>query len=78
MSTSTANTRDHAEAGHDDAAHDDAARDPDTLIRADRLAEVRLAYEAIARQIARLRSLDLQETHPAVIFRPVRREGETR
>ncbi len=78
MSPSTGNTRDHAEAGHDDADHDDADRDADTLIRADRLAEVQRAYAAVARQIARLRSLDLQETHPAVIFRPVRREGETR
>ena len=73
MSTSTGKTSDHPE-----AAHDEADRDPKTLIRADRLAEVRLAYEAIARQIALLRSLDLGETHPAVIFRPVRREEETR
>ncbi|WP_370195580.1 hypothetical protein [Aurantimonas coralicida] len=47
--------------------------DPETLIRADRVAEVRTAYTAIAEQIAALRRLDLGETHPAIVFRPLRR-----
>ena len=47
--------------------------DPETLIRADRVAEVRTAYAAIAEQIAALRRLDLGETHPAIVFRPLRR-----
>ena len=47
--------------------------DPVTLIRADRVAEVRAAYAAIAEQIAALRRLDLGETHPAIVFRPLRR-----
>ena len=47
--------------------------DPETLIRADRVAEVRAAYAAIAEQIAALRRLDLGETHPAIVFRPLRR-----
>jgi len=53
---------------------DDARQiDPETLIRADRVAEVRRAYAAIAEQIAALRELDLGDTHPAVVFRPLRR-----
>ncbi|MCQ0988791.1 hypothetical protein [Jiella marina] len=48
--------------------------DPETLIRTDRLEEVRTAYAAIARQVEILRSLDLGETHPAVVYRPLRRQ----
>ena len=51
--------------------------DGDTPIVADRLGEVRDAFRAIARQIAILRQLDLEERHPAVIFRPLRRGGST-
>ncbi|WP_154653367.1 hypothetical protein [Aurantimonas manganoxydans] len=47
--------------------------DPETLIRTDRMTEVRAAYAAIAEQIAALRRLDLGETHPAIVFRPLRR-----
>ena len=52
---------------------DERDTDPETLIRADRVAEVRAAYAAIAEQIAALRRLDLGETHPAIVFRPLRR-----
>lgn len=54
----------------EDEAHE---IDPETLIRVDRVAEVRRAYAAIAGQIAALRELDLGDTHPAVVFRPLRR-----
>ncbi|ORE91871.1 hypothetical protein [Aurantimonas sp. 22II-16-19i] len=56
----------------------DQERDPQTLIRADRLDDVRLAYVAIARQIELLRSFDLGEIHPAVVYRPVRQMDEPR
>ncbi len=36
-----------------------------------RFAEVVAAFETIRSEIERLRSLDLEETHPAVVFRPV-------
>ena len=36
-----------------------------------RLAEVAAAFEAIRVEIERLRTLDLDETHPAVVFRPI-------
>ena len=36
-----------------------------------RFAEVASAFDAIRREIERLRGLDLEETHPAVVFRPV-------
>ncbi|WP_206455497.1 hypothetical protein [Aurantimonas marina] len=54
---------------------EDKAReiDSETLIRADRVAEIRRAYAAIAEQIAALRELDLGDAHPAVVFRPLRR-----
>ena len=58
-----------------DDGMDVGERDTETLIRSDRLTEVREAYAAIARQIAMLRALDLGETHPAVVFRPVGQEG---
>lgn len=35
-----------------------------------RLQEVLTAYRAIAAEIARLRELDLTDTHPAIIFEP--------
>ncbi|MCB8839786.1 hypothetical protein [Aurantimonas sp. VKM B-3413] len=57
-----------------DGGNGGGERDPETLIRSDRLDEVRKAYAAIARQIAILRSLDLGETHPAVVFRPTGKE----
>ncbi len=52
---------------------DERKIDSETVIRADRVAEVRTAYTAIAEQIAALRRLDLGETHPAIVFRPLRR-----
>jgi len=58
----------------DDTRTGQRQADPETLIRADRLEEVRTAYAAIARQIEILRSLDLGETHPAVVYRPLRRQ----
>ena len=42
-----------------------------------RLREVAAAFREIRREIERLRSLDLDETPPAVVFRPVLR-GERR
>ena len=39
-----------------------------------RLAEVAAAFEAIRVEIERLRTLDLDETHPAVVFRPIEPE----
>ena len=35
-----------------------------------RLAELLAAYEPILAEIARLRTLDLRDVHPAVIFEP--------
>ena len=51
-------------------------RDPDTLIATERLDEVRRAYAAIAGQIEMLRSLDLRDIHPAVVYRPLKRQKE--
>lgn len=46
----------------------------------ERLDEVLTAYRAIAKEIARLRELDLTGTHPAIIFEPTApyrlRDGE--
>lgn len=36
-----------------------------------RLAEVAAAFEEIRAEIERLRTFDLGETHPAVVFRPI-------
>lgn len=36
----------------------------------ERLEEVLTAYRAIGKEIARLRDLDLTDTHPAIIFEP--------
>lgn len=36
----------------------------------ERLQEVLTAYRAIGKEIARLRELDLTDTHPAIIFEP--------
>ena len=49
---------------------DDFARLSGTPLDAQRLQEVLAAYAPILEQIARLRELDLQEVHPAVIFEP--------
>ena len=38
-----------------------------------RLREVAHEFEAIRREIEKLRKLDLGETHPAIIFRPARK-----
>lgn len=40
-----------------------------------RLAEVTAAFASIAAEIARLRTLDLGETHPAVVFHPLAKNG---
>lgn len=37
----------------------------------DRLTEVAQEFVAIRAEIEKLRELDLDETHPAVVFRPV-------
>jgi hypothetical protein len=37
----------------------------------ERLREVATAFAEIRREIERLRELDLDETHPAVVFRPI-------
>ena len=39
-------------------------------LTAERLQEVLLAYEPILSEIAKLRALDLQNVHPAVLFDP--------
>ncbi|TCT03023.1 hypothetical protein EDC22_1222 [Tepidamorphus gemmatus] len=39
-----------------------------------RAAEIAAAYAAIRAEIEVLRGLDLGETHPAVIFRPIARQ----
>lgn len=41
-----------------------------TPLTADRLREVLAAYEPILAEIAKLRALDLQDIHPAVVFEP--------
>jgi hypothetical protein len=41
----------------------------------ERLREVETAFAEISREIERLRELDLGETHPAVVFRPITRGG---
>jgi hypothetical protein len=43
---------------------------------AERLELVRSAFAEIHKEIEFLRTLDLQETHPAVVFRPVERRQE--
>ena len=48
--------------------------DPETLIATERLAEVREAYKVISREIEKLRGLELGDRHPAVVFRPLRKE----
>lgn len=40
-----------------------------------RLAEVAAAFAEIQAEIERLRGLDLGETHPAVVFRPISGSG---
>lgn len=37
----------------------------------ERLREVATAFAEIRREIERLRAFDLEETHPAVVFRPI-------
>ena len=49
--------------------------DPETLIATERLTEVREAFKVISREIERLRSLELGDRHPAVVFRPLRKES---
>lgn len=41
-----------------------------TPLTAERLQEVLRAYEPILAEIAKLRALDLQNIHPAVLFEP--------
>lgn len=41
----------------------------------ERLREVATAFAEIRREIERLREFDLDETHPAVVFRPITRGG---
>jgi hypothetical protein len=48
--------------------------DPETLIAAERLSEVRGAFKVISREIEKLRGLELGDRHPAVVFRPMRKE----
>jgi hypothetical protein len=48
--------------------------DPETLIAAERLTEVREAFKVISREIEKLRGLELGDRHPAVVFRPLRKE----
>lgn len=48
--------------------------DPETLITAERLTEVREAFKVISREIEKLRGLELGDRHPAVVFRPLRKE----
>ncbi len=43
---------------------------------AERLELVRSAFAEIQKEIEFLRTLDLEETHPAVVFRPVERRQE--
>jgi len=54
--------------------------DPSVLtgldLEAERLREVAAAFADIRREIERLRELDLEETPPAVVFRPTLR-GDT-
>jgi len=45
-------------------------------LEAERLELVRSAFAEIHKEIELLRTLDLQETHPAVVFRPVERRQE--
>ncbi len=40
----------------------------------ERLAEVAREFTAIRNEIEKLRQLDLGETHPAVVFRPIIKE----
>ena len=40
----------------------------------ERLEEVALEFQAIRIEIEKLRQLDMEETHPAVVFRPIARE----
>ena len=37
----------------------------------ERFAEVAVAFAEIRAEIDKLRALDLEETHPAVVFRPI-------
>ena len=39
----------------------------------DRLLEVAREFETIRTEIEKLRQLDLGETHPAIVFRPIRK-----
>lgn len=48
--------------------------DPETLIATERLTEVREAFKVISREIEKLRCLELGDRHPAVVFRPLRKE----
>jgi len=48
--------------------------DPETLIATGRLTEVREAFKVISREIEKLRGLELGDRHPAVVFRPMRKE----
>lgn len=40
---------------------------------AERLAEIAAAFDAIRPEIEKLRALDLDDVHPAVVFRPIRK-----
>jgi len=49
-----------------------------TTVSSERLRQVYVAYAPILQEIAKLRSLDLGDVHPAVVFEPTapyRREG---
>ena len=48
--------------------------DPETLIATERLTEVREAFNVISREIEKPRGLELGDRHPAVVFRPLRKE----
>lgn len=48
-----------------------AARLTGVNLPSERLAEVAAAFCEIRAEIEKLRTLDLGETHPAVVFRPV-------
>jgi hypothetical protein len=49
--------------------------DSETLIATERVVEVREAFKVISREIEKLRGLDLGDRHPAVVFRPLRKES---
>lgn len=55
--------------------------DPNVLTGLDlppaRMLEVAREFAAIRREIAKLRELDLGETHPAVVYRPTMSKSKT-